>query len=95
MSLRRKGKCMNWCVYILRCNDDTLYTGITNDMGARLQAHEAGSGAKYTRGRGPFEIMFNEAHADRASASRREYEIKAMNRIQKDALINVQKVQGS
>lgn len=75
---------MNWTVYILQCADGTLYTGITNDLDARISAHEAGTGAKYTRGRGPFKLVFREVARDRASASRREIEIKALSRMAKE-----------
>jgi len=78
---------MNWTVYILQCADGTLYTGITNDLDARISAHEAGTGAKYTRGRGPFKLVFREVAHDRASASRREIEIKALSRRAKEQLI--------
>ena len=78
---------MNWTVYILQCADGTLYTGITNDLDARISAHEAGTGAKYTRGRGPFKWVFREVARDRASASRREIEIKALSRMAKEQLI--------
>jgi len=78
---------MNWTVYILQCADGTLYTGITNDLDARISAHEAGTGAKYTRGRGPFKLVFREVALDRASASRREIEIKALSRMAKEQLI--------
>ncbi len=78
---------MNWTVYILQCADGTLYTGITNDLDARISAHEAGTGAKYTRGRGPFKLVFREVARDRASASRREIEIKALSRQAKEQLI--------
>ena len=78
---------MNWTVYILQCADGTLYTGITNDLAARISAHEAGTGAKYTRGRGPLKLVFREVARDRASASRREIEIKALSRQAKEQLI--------
>ena len=78
---------MNWTVYILQCADGTLYTGITNDLDARISAHEAGTGAKYTRGRGPFKLVFREVARDRPSASRREIEIKALSRRAKEQLI--------
>lgn len=69
-----------WVVYILRCADDTLYTGITNDLERRIAAHGEGKGAKYTRGRGPCELLFSEPHPDKGSALRRELEIKALGR---------------
>ncbi len=69
-----------WVVYILRCADDTLYTGITNDLERRIAAHDEGKGAKYTRGRGPLELIFSEARPDKSSALKRELEIKALTR---------------
>ena len=77
---------MSWTVYILRCADETLYTGITNDFEKRLAAHEDGTGAKYTKGRGPFEVLYQEDCADRSAASKREMAIKKLNREEKLAL---------
>ena len=76
-----------WCVYILRCKDGTLYTGSTDDFEKRLAAHRAGKGAKYTRGRGPLEPVYLEMCADRSAALRREWEIKQLPRAQKLALV--------
>ena len=70
---------MYW-VYILRCADGTLYTGITNDLPRRLAAHNAGRGAKYTRGRGPVELVYREACPDKSAALRRERAVKALRR---------------
>lgn len=78
---------MMWYVYILRCGDGTLYTGITPDVQARLTQHQQGKGAKYTRGRGPLALVYTESCADRAEASRREYAIKHLSRAEKEALI--------
>ncbi len=72
-----------WMVYILRCADGTLYTGVTNDLEERLLKHEKGTGAKYTRGRGPYKVMLSEAHADKSSALKREAEIKSLSRSEK------------
>ena len=72
-----------WTVYILRCADDTLYTGMTNDLPRRIAAHESGKGAKYTRGRGPYEIVFSESHPDKGSALKKEREIKLLSRREK------------
>ena len=72
-----------WIVYILRCADDTLYTGITNDLEKRILKHSAGTGAKYTRGRGPFEIVFTEHFLDKSSASKREAQIKSLEKSEK------------
>ena len=76
---------MNW-VYILRCGDGTLYTGITDNLPHRLEAHRAGRGAKYTRGRGPLTLVYWEEQTDRAAASRREWAIKRLTRAEKEAL---------
>ena len=76
-----------WCVYILRCKDDTLYTGVTDDFEKRLAAHRAGKGAKYTRGRTPLEPVYLEACEDHSAALRREYAIKQLTRAQKTELI--------
>lgn len=74
---------MGWYVYMLHCGDDTLYTGITDDVQKRLAAHRAGKGAKYTRGRGPLELAYFEQVPDKSSALRREYEIKRLTRQEK------------
>jgi len=75
-------------VYILRCADDTLYTGYTTDPERRLREHNAGTGAKYTRGRTPVEIVYREAYDSRSAAMRREYEIKQLRRSEKVGLID-------
>lgn len=77
---------VDWVVYILRCADDTLYTGITNDLAQRLQLHAAGKGAKYTRGRGPYEVRHTEYYTTKSEALKRERAIKRMGRLQKWAL---------
>ena len=77
----------SWSVYILKCADGTLYTGITPDLPRRLATHETGKGAKYTKGRGPFEMIFSESHPNKSSAARREAEIKSLNRNQKLNLV--------
>jgi putative endonuclease len=77
-----------WIVYILQCADMTLYTGITTDLDTRLVKHANGTGAKYTRGRGPFLVVFNEVHATKSAALRRELAIKKLSRNEKLALKN-------
>ena len=77
---------MSWFVYILRCGDGTLYTGITDDVEKRLAAHRAGKGAKYTRGRGPLEPVYVEEQPDKSAALRREISIKKLPRQKKLAL---------
>lgn len=76
----------DWTLYILRCADDTLYTGITNDLDARIEAHATGKGAKYTKGRGPFKVIYTEPCADRSEASKRERAVKALSKEKKLAL---------
>jgi predicted GIY-YIG superfamily endonuclease len=77
---------MGWCVYILRCGDGTLYTGVTNDLPARLAQHQSGKGARYTRGRGPLEVAYSEPCEGRGAALRREAAIKRLSRAMKQRL---------
>ena len=65
-----------WVLYIIKCRDNSLYTGITNDLQRRISSHLKGTGAKYTKGKGPFEVLYTEQHEDRSGASKREYQIK-------------------
>lgn len=81
---------MSGYTYILRCADGTLYCGWTNDLTARLAAHNSGRGAKYTRGRGPVTLVYSEMFATQSEAMRREAEIKKLTRPQKQALIDSQ-----
>ncbi len=76
-----------WLCYILCCADGTLYTGITNDLAKRLAAHDAGTAARYTRGRGPVRLVFAEACAGKSAALKREMNIKRLPRSGKLALI--------
>ena len=78
---------MSWTVYILQCADGTLYTGITNDLERRLAEHEAGQGAKYTKGRGPLQLVYQENCLGRGLALKRENEIKSMDRKTKLLLV--------
>ena len=77
-----------WYVYILRCRDDTLYTGITDDLNRRLEAHNAGKGAKYTRSRGPVTLCYSEKQESYSAALKREYAIKQLSRAEKLALMD-------
>ena len=79
---------MNWVCYLLRCADDTLYCGITNDLEKRLLAHNAGEGAKYTRGRLPVRVVYRESCEDKSAALKRELQIKRMSREAKQALLS-------
>ena len=76
-----------WYLYILRCGDGTLYTGITTDVEARLAQHRAGKGAKYTRGRGPLEAVYTEECGDLSAALKRELAVKAMSREEKEKML--------
>ena len=77
---------MSWCCYLLRCADETLYCGITNDLEKRLAAHNAGEGAKYTRGRTPLTLFYREDCADKSAALKREIQVKRLSRAEKLAL---------
>ena len=77
-----------WYLYMLRCGDGTLYTGITTDVEKRLEAHRAGKGAKYTRGRGPLKLVYREECGDHSAALRRELAIKALPREEKQKLLS-------
>ncbi len=79
------------CVYIVLCQDGTLYTGWTNDLSRRLKAHNEGRGAKYTRSRRPVTLVYWEKCADKAEAMRREYQIKHLRRAEKLKLIEEKK----
>jgi putative endonuclease len=80
-----------WVAYLLRCGDGSLYAGITNDLPRRLAAHRgkagASRGAKYTRKRGPFRLVWRQAAADRAEASRVEWRVKRLTRAEKLRLV--------
>ena len=74
-------------VYMLRCGDGTLYSGITNDLGKRIEAHRSGRGARYTRGRGPLRLVFCEEAKDKSAALKREHALKRLRRSEKLALV--------
>ncbi len=76
-----------WFVYLLRCADGSLYTGITTDVSRRCRQHNAGTASRYTRSRRPTRLVYREAHPDQGSALRREAAIKALSRREKEALI--------
>ena len=79
---------VRWCVYLLRCGDGTLYAGITNDLDKRLAAHRSGRGARYTRGRGPLEVVHVEPKRTRSAALRREAAFKRLKRREKLAFLD-------
>jgi putative endonuclease len=78
----------NWCVYIIRCSDDTFYTGITTDIDRRFNQHAEGAGAKYFRARRPLQVAYLEKGHNRSSATKREAQIKVMNRADKTLLVS-------
>ncbi len=75
-----------WAVYIVKCADGTLYTGATNDVQARIEAHNRGAGARYTRSRLPVRLIYAEGCDSRSAALSREYAIKQLSRRNKLAL---------
>ena len=77
---------MNY-TYIVKCRDNTYYTGWTNDLDRRMKAHNSGTGAKYTRSRRPVRLVYYEAYRTKEEAMRREREIKRMSRKEKEKLI--------
>jgi putative endonuclease len=77
----------SWQVYLLRCADGSLYTGITTDIERRLAEHNAGRGARYTRSRLPAELVYSEAAPDRGAAQRREHAIRRLGRAGKQRLV--------
>lgn len=78
-----------WKLYILRCGDGSLYTGITVDIQTRLETHRSGKGAKYTRGRGPLELVYSEECGTHSDALKRELVIKALTKEEKEALCGI------
>ena len=78
---------MSWYVYMVRCRDGSLYTVITNDLQRRLDAHNAGIGAKYTKSRRPVCLVYQEAVPDKATALRRECAVKRLTKAQKEQLV--------
>lgn len=78
---------MNY-VYIVKCKDETLYTGWTNDLNKRIISHNNGTGAKYTRSRNPVVLKYSECFENKKDAQKREYEIKQLSREEKLCIIN-------
>ncbi|MFK8032028.1 MAG: GIY-YIG nuclease family protein [Gammaproteobacteria bacterium] len=77
----------NWYVYIVRCADNTLYTGISTNLSDRIATHNSGRGAKYTRARLPVSLVYSETALDRSSAQQREHAIKKLSTKKKKALV--------
>jgi predicted GIY-YIG superfamily endonuclease len=85
----RKPPGEGWCVYMVKCVDSTLYTGIAKDVNRRCHQHNAGNASRYTRCRLPVVLVYQESHASRSSALKREAAIKALSRRQKLALVRL------
>ena len=86
--LRSRGETSgHWYVYVLRCADGSLYTGITNDLLRRLKQHNAGTASRYTRSRLPAVLVYQESQASRSHALKRELAIKALSRQQKESMV--------
>lgn len=81
-------KLTKWTVYILLCKDGSFYTGITNDMNRRLLQHENGNGARYTRGRGPFKVIYKALYNNQSDALKEERRIKQLSKPSKIKLTN-------
>ena len=82
---------MKWFVYMLRCRDNSVYTGITNNLNKRIEAHMSGNGSKYLRGRLPVKLIYKENFLNRSHASKREIEIKKLQKKEKELLIESSK----
>lgn len=76
-----------WFLYLVRCNGGQLYTGITTDVARRFAEHEAGTGAKFLRGKGPLELVFSQPIGDRSEALKSEIAVKRLSRVEKERLI--------
>lgn len=87
MSSERNIDARPWSVYLVQCADGSLYTGIAKDVPGRVERHNQGAGAKYTRGRGPVELVYSEAVGTRSAALRREYIIKQLPKARKLLLV--------
>jgi putative endonuclease len=79
---------MTWHVYMVRCADDSLYAGLTNDLAARVAKHNSGDGAKYTRSRRPVRLVWQEKQKTSSAARKREAEIKSWAKAEKEKLVN-------
>jgi predicted GIY-YIG superfamily endonuclease len=75
-----------WCLYVVKCGDGTLYTGITNDLRRRIGQHNGGTASRYTRSRLPVELVYREPCLNKSSAMRKECRMKSLSRKEKEAL---------
>ena len=83
----RQFEAMTWFVYMIRCSDNSLYTGITTDVGRRFQAHSQGKGAKYLKYKRPLALVFEQSIGDRSLASKVEYAIKQLPKQKKELIV--------
>ncbi len=81
----------HWFLYILQCNDGTLYTGITNDLSRRLAQHNGGNGSRYTRGRRPVTLIYQEPCRGRSDALKKEHAVKQLSKKDKGKYINLKR----
>ena len=80
---------MNWVVYMVKCDDNTIYTGISNNLKKRLDTHKKGNGSKYVRARLPFKLIYTEECQSRSKAIKREIEIKKLDKKNKELLVKL------
>jgi predicted GIY-YIG superfamily endonuclease len=80
-----------WVLYIIKCDDGTLYTGITNDLARRVRQHNDGSASRYTRSRLPVKLVYQESCRGRSQALKKEFSVKSLSRKEKEAYIRMQK----
>ena len=86
---------MVWSVYILSCSDDTFYVGYSNNVEKRLEVHNSGKGAKYTRSRRPCSLVYSEPFASKSEAMQREWQLKQLSRAGKQALVEGKRTEPS
>ncbi|HLD35325.1 MAG TPA: GIY-YIG nuclease family protein [Planctomycetota bacterium] len=80
-----------WYVYCLRCKDNSIYTGITNDLNQRVDRHNQGQGCKYTAYRRPVKLVYQEKHPNKSAAAKRESCLKGLTKSQKEELVSAKK----
>jgi predicted GIY-YIG superfamily endonuclease len=83
-----------WLLYVLKCGDGTLYTGITNDLSRRVKQHNEGTASRYTRSRRPIKVIYQEPCRSKSSALKKEYAVKALTRKMKKEYIRRKKTDG-
>ena len=86
---------MNWVIYMVKCNDGSIYTGISNNLKKRLETHAKGNGSKYVRARLPFRLIYTEECLNRSKAIKREIEIKKLAKKNKELLVKLYNIKRS